>query len=281
MNKQEILKKLEDIIVCEEEYCITSLPSIILTKQVLSLKESLYNIAEVYFGTDNRFCKKLEAKMDFNNVDPELARKVVVERYMSIAIAMRERIELQAEEVQTWNQKILIPVNPKKIFVVHGRNEKKRSELFQFLRSLNLEPLEWSQAIEMTGIATPYIGEVLNIAFSNAQAIIVLLTPDDKVKLRDELQDKDEQASEKRFQYQARPNVLFEAGMAIACNEKRTIIVQIGKVKGFSDIAGRHIIHLNNSSERRQVFVQRLLNAGCPAVTSGTDWLKTGDFENE
>jgi hypothetical protein len=56
-------------------------------------------------------------------------------------------------------------LDPKKVFVVHGRNERLRQELFNFLRAIGLKPLEWSQAVASTGKSAPYIGEVLEAAF--------------------------------------------------------------------------------------------------------------------
>lgn len=38
----------------------------------------------------------------------------------------------------------------KTVFVVHGRNESARDSMFQFLRALGLEPLEWDQAVSLT-----------------------------------------------------------------------------------------------------------------------------------
>lgn len=33
------------------------------------------------------------------------------------------------------------------VFVVHGRNEQFRKSMFEFLLSIGLRPIEWSQAI--------------------------------------------------------------------------------------------------------------------------------------
>jgi hypothetical protein len=70
--------------------------------------------------------------------------------------------------------------NPRNVFVVHGRNEQLRLELFSFLRAIDLNPIEFSRAVSMTGNASPYVGEILDAAFRNAQAAIVLMTPDDE-----------------------------------------------------------------------------------------------------
>ena len=68
------------------------------------------------------------------------------------------------------------------VFVVHGRNTAARDALFEFLRSLDLHPLEWSEAVSATGKASPYIGEILDAAFSRAHAVLVLFTPDDEAR---------------------------------------------------------------------------------------------------
>ncbi len=64
--------------------------------------------------------------------------------------------------------KIIKPKAPKstsskKVFVVHGRNDKLRESMFNFLVALGLKPVEWSQAIQATQKASPYIGEILDI----------------------------------------------------------------------------------------------------------------------
>ena len=66
------------------------------------------------------------------------------------------------------------------IFVVHGRDELARAAMFDFLRSLGLIPIEWSEAVHATGRPSPYVGDVLEAAFRRAQAVLVLMTPDDE-----------------------------------------------------------------------------------------------------
>jgi predicted nucleotide-binding protein len=125
---------------------------------------------------------------------------------------------------------------------VHGRNERVRKEFFDFLRALDLDPIEWSAALAATGKASPYVGEILDRAFQSAKAVIVLLTPDDEVKLSEELWSSQEKDDEKQFHLQARPNVLFEAGMSFGRDPDHTLLIDVGTVKAFSDIGGRHIL---------------------------------------
>lgn len=166
--------------------------------------------------------------------------------------------------------------DPRKVFVIHGRNDPARKGLFTFLRSIGLEPIEWSEAIRMTGQGSPYIGDVLNVAFGAAQAVVVLQTPDDVAHLHESLTHLDD--PETNPQMQPRPNVLFEAGMALARDADRTIIVELGEIKTFSDIHGRHVVRLDNSTTKRQEFAQRLETAGCAANLAGTDWHTEGDL---
>lgn len=169
--------------------------------------------------------------------------------------------------------------DPKKVFVVHGRNQLARKALFDFLRSIGLQPLEWSQALSTSGTGTPFIGEVLDSAFSQVRAVVVLLTGDDLAMLAPFFQEPDDPDSEKRPTPQARANVLFEAGMAFGRHPSETILVQLGALRPFSDIAGRHVVRLNNSVASRQDLANRLKSAGCSIELNGLDWHSTGDFD--
>ena len=160
------------------------------------------------------------------------------------------------------------------VFVVYGRNRAAQQAVFDFLRSLDLNPLEWDALVRATGKGAPYIGEVLDRGFARAQACVVLFTGDEAVRLRPDLAGPGEDTVE----LQPRPNVLFEAGMALAHYPERTLIATIGLTRGLSDLAGRHYIRLDDSEASRRAFAQRLETIGC-AVNMDGDWRTAGDFD--
>lgn len=164
------------------------------------------------------------------------------------------------------------------VWIVHGRNTKAANELRRFLRALGLQPLEWNDAVGRTRQGSPYIGEVLDRAFAAAAAVVVLLTPDDEGRLRALFRRTGEAAYEVALTPQARLNVIFEAGMAFGRNAASTVLVELGTVRPFSDVAGRHAVHLDNSPERRRELATKLANAGCNVDLTGVDWLSEGDF---
>ena len=183
------------------------------------------------------------------------------------------------EEQQVNIQQPRPATDAREVFVVHGRNLAARNALFDFLRAIDLHPLEWSEAVQDTGKPSPYTGEILDAAFSRAHAIVVLFTPDDEARLRNSLQNDNEPPHEVELTGQARPNVLFEAGMAMGHSQDRTVLVELGALPPFSDIAGRHMIRLDNTAQQRQQLAQRLELAGCPVNREGTGWHTSGDFE--
>ncbi len=168
----------------------------------------------------------------------------------------------------------------RRVFVVHGRDEKARKAVFAFLRSISLEPIEWSEAITYTETGAPYIGDILDHAFKKAQAVVVLITGDDISKLSSQYLKSDDPTYEREFTPQPRPNVLFEAGLAFGRHPDRTILVELGPTRPFSDIAGRHIVRISNDAKARQELVARLKTAGCNVKTEAKiDWLHEGDFD--
>ena len=163
------------------------------------------------------------------------------------------------------------------VFVVYGRNDLARAAMFEFLIALGLEPLSWEKLLAATGEAAPYVGQVLASGFAVARAVVVFLTPDDEARLRPAFRSGRDPAYETEFTPQARPNVLFEAGMALMSHPTRTVIVELGQLRPFSDVAGRHAVRINDSIEQRRALIGRLQTAGCPVDLNG-DWERAGEF---
>lgn len=172
------------------------------------------------------------------------------------------------------------PVDSSRVFVVHGRNSRARYAMFAFLRSLGLRPVEWSEARQSTGMPSPYIGQILDAAFGMAAAVVVLMTPDDLAYLREDLRRPADPLHETNPSGQARPNVLFEAGMAMGRDESRTILVELGRLRPFSDLGGRHVVRLTDATQDRQELANRLLSAGADVSMIGTDWHTAGEFDS-
>jgi predicted nucleotide-binding protein len=167
------------------------------------------------------------------------------------------------------------PADRRTVAVVYGANKLAKRSLFTFLRSVNLTPVEWEQAVEWTGHAAPTVPHVLEMLFSRVQAVVVLLSPDEAVRLRASVLDPGQDA---QAGFQARPNVYFEAGIAFARHTARTILVEVGDVRPASDLIARYVIRMDNSPEKRQALADRLENAGCD-VQRFSDWFTAGDFE--
>jgi predicted nucleotide-binding protein len=168
----------------------------------------------------------------------------------------------------------------RKVFVIHGRDDKAKRGVFSLLRAADLLPVEWSEAKAATGKASPYIGEIIEQGFSLAQAAVVLITPDDKAMLKSQFHSPHEPEYEMQLTGQARPNVLFEAGMAMSKYPDRTVIVEMGKLRPFSDIVGRHTVRLDNSISKRQDLLDGLKTAGCTvSYEHRRDWQTAGTLE--
>lgn len=170
------------------------------------------------------------------------------------------------------------PSDPTAVFVVHGRDLEAKDAIWAFLKDLGLHPLDWDDdLVAHTGQGSPFIGQVLDTAFSRAQAVVVLMTPDDAVKLHGDLLQEGEQAFEMRLACQPRPNVLFEAGMAFGYCPSRTIIVEVGTLRPITDLGGRHTVRLGTEDTLRGL-TRRLEVAGCRVDRSNDSWLNVARF---
>jgi hypothetical protein len=166
----------------------------------------------------------------------------------------------------------------RRVMVAYGRDGAVNRALFAWLRSVDLRPQEWSELIVATGSGSPYTGAVLDRALEIVQAVVVLFTPDDLVRLRDDLLADHDGPEEREVRGQPRPNVLYEAGLAFGRHPDQTVIVEYGRLRGLSDLFGRHAVRLELGISALQDLAARLRAAGCAVNTDGTAWLDPSAF---
>lgn len=170
------------------------------------------------------------------------------------------------------------PDRSRNVFVVHGRDEEVRVKMFDLLRLLDLHPLEWEDLVKATGKTAPFLGEVVAAAPAQAQAALVLLTPDDVVQLHPDLRGPNEPSYEREPTGQPRPNVLIELGLVLMAYPERTLMVEIGELRTISDIAGMNVIRFDGSETALGKIVERLKLAGCKVNDTGSDWRQTWPY---
>jgi predicted nucleotide-binding protein len=166
----------------------------------------------------------------------------------------------------------------RRVFVVHGRDSALAKSFFDLLYVVGLTPLEWERLVGPTGTTAPYLGDVVRNAPHLAQATLVLLSPDDIVELHPDLLQENDHPHERARSAQARPNVLFELGLAFMAYPERTVIVEVGQMRPIADLAGLNVIRFDGSAMAVRKILHRLELAGCPVDTSGEAWLDPSRF---
>jgi predicted nucleotide-binding protein len=170
------------------------------------------------------------------------------------------------------------------MFVVHGRDSRLNQDMYGFLASIGIVPMEWDHAIKAAkGGANPIVGDVISQAMERVQGVMILFSPDEEAKVKAKFasgSDKKKGLHVKGFQ--PRPNVIFEAGLALGAHSDKTILVQVGTVRDISDIAGRHLVHLSNSFADRKRLADRLASKLKFKVDlDGTTWQTIGNFDRD
>ncbi|WP_297297139.1 TIR domain-containing protein [uncultured Methylovirgula sp.] len=167
------------------------------------------------------------------------------------------------------------------IFVVHGRDSDLAADLFAFLRAIGLHPLEWSQATRAAKGANPHVDDIIKKSMETVRGVLVLFSPDEEAKLKKKFcSGADLRKGVGNLQGQSRPNVIFEAGLALGAHSEKTILVQVGEVREISDIAGKHLVSLSNDPEDRKELAHRLKSKLKFNVDlSGGHWLTQGNFD--
>lgn len=134
-----------------------------------SIHETILDIFGEQSPQNKRYGHYRIWKGSLNIGDPESVMQRKFEEGIPEAVTMLESLIENLEEKQQDIQSQLsqglnnessvssISVqNKNAVFVIHGRNENLRKSLFELLRCIGLHPIEWSEAIKMTGKASPF-----------------------------------------------------------------------------------------------------------------------------
>jgi predicted nucleotide-binding protein len=210
------------------------------------------------------------------NYDAFKTTKDVTDDWITGAFGGAAQVEPQAQPEEAAQS-----LDPKRVMVVHGRNESARVAMFHFLRALGLQPIEWEAAIRETGMGSPHNLEAVRAAMDVGQAVVVVLTAEDQAGLLPVLTEPGD--PDTALQGQPRQNVILEAGLAMGIGRDRTILVEIGPIRRASDFDGLNAVRMSNAAPKRMALKSRLEGAGCDTSETGTDWLTPeggGDFES-
>ena len=138
------------------------------------------------------------------------------------------------------------------VFIVHGRDLPAAQSLRSFLRGQGIKARLFEE-VSSKQRGARVVAEVVRAAIGRAAAVVVFLTPDERAALYDSKQGRFVQGEAR---WQARPNVIFEAGWAFGIKPGATLFVSLGATSFFSDIAGHVVIRLDTSSGLRQLLSQ-------------------------
>lgn len=169
--------------------------------------------------------------------------------------------------------------DPKRVFVIHGRNAEARKQFGYFLNSLGLQADNFGDIRSRMG-GSASIAAIINQGMSEAQGVIALFTADEFSALTPQFRTNHDD-EEQKMRWQARPNVLFEAGMAFGRDPDRVAFVLLGHVKLFSDISGVHVLRPTNDKGGHRATLRDLLAGGmkCDVIQNNSGWMEAGDFE--
>lgn len=162
-------------------------------------------------------------------------------------------------ELQNMTEAVAAVTGPanRKVFIVRGQDQRPVDVLEKFLHFAGLEIMSWNDAEDLTGETQPDTYDVIVEAMKAAAAIIIILSPDDEARLKEEFA-----GTMQDFEGQPRQNVLLEAGMAFSMDRNRTILVESGSRRPISDIAGFNWVTMDGSWANRDKLIKRLKRAG-------------------
>ncbi|QHF21652.1 hypothetical protein GTU71_12965 [Rathayibacter sp. VKM Ac-2762] len=167
------------------------------------------------------------------------------------------------------------------VFVVRGRDNDAYEALESLLLALDLRIVTWDDAVRACGGGTPHTLDVVRAGINLATAVVVLMTADDLGQVKPEFHQATDNPREASLSGQARQNVVFEAGWAMALNQDHVVLVRVGDVRPLSDIDGLNYVSLSGDISSRRQLIGRLKNCELAVDDSGERWRAAGTFPGQ
>jgi hypothetical protein len=169
----------------------------------------------------------------------------------------------------------------KKVFVIHGHDKRAHGELVKLLDALGLEELSFESVANEMG-PSPFVRDIVIEGIKRADAVVALFTPDEQAALYDPETGDSRAAREGGSRWQARPNVIFEAGIAFGgLADREPIVAVLGDdVRLFSDLGGVHFVQLSGPRGKANLKarLESLLGPLTPTLTDWDSSPQAGDF---
>lgn len=204
----------------------------------------------------------------------QLAEQLIPQRPADEDARFRQewrRLDRKLDALRKISQLVEPPPARVRVFLVHGRDHVVRDAFTLLLESFDLQVLRWRDAAHATGSGAPSTLDVVRAGMDAADAVVVLLTPDDVGQVRPDLQIAEDGRHEIELTGQPRLNVVFEAGMALGINPDHVVLVQVGSVRPMSDTSGLNVIRLQDTEPSRLDLRKRLATAGLDVTVNDTD----------
>ncbi len=212
---------------------------------------------DVRVALTNTFGKGSEQLKDFADISfwsmyaDTLSEKQ--QEYLEGLSKAKANLESMIEEISEYwqNEEVdakgdQVPLNNRKVFIVHGRDEGSKHEVARFLQKLDFEPIILA---EMPSGGKTIIEKVEE--YSEVGYAVVLLTKDDEGALVGE-----------QLELRARQNVIFELGFFVGklLRGRVCALTKGGPPEILSDYAGVEFVPMEDNWEKR--LMQELRKAG-------------------
>ncbi|MBX3119304.1 MAG: nucleotide-binding protein [Fimbriimonadaceae bacterium] len=157
-------------------------------------------------------------------------------------------------------------LNKNNLALIFGRDDVATNCIRRVVKSLSVNLIDFQFAKIKGESADDFNHEIIDRLFESCDGAIVILSPDERAILRPQLH---RHASDAKEKYQARPNVIFEHGIALGKFGRRVIVVQFGDVELHSDVAGLHPFRWSDAKSMRNQLSDRLSAMGYSVKATG------------